>query len=384
MPIDNTIFGLRFGSNAEMQPTLEELRAFLASPKEGGKREPRGDVLASYLEMLDRIERFERDRRVSASSPDLRDKMFLGALRISSFFNPSLKTAVMQYLYQCHALLTLDFKKPTAFIRSAEEEMGRLNPKKKEDGAKLAKLSDMVEERKRTLAALVRRQKMLGDELRNIARYITDNLVKIKKLCEASIVVLVDFQIAGKEANRLIEDIQEHFKDQLTDSLDAGPISPERFETIQQDVAALSEELAALLREDVYALTGLFETIHEHAQKLAGEIDTLTKKTGSTKNTDNEDEGRLFAQIESCLVSLVSDIHFELKAVATRSKTAHDHMLVEKRKEIVDSLFALLEKERRARSDRRSGEDRRRYADQHYAGPERRTAKKRRSGKSRR
>lgn len=382
MPIDKTIFSLRFGSNADLQPTLEELEAFLASPKNEGKREPRGNDLASYLEMLKRIEVFERDRRVDATYQNVREKMFFGSLGLSSFFNPSLKTAVMQYQYHCHALLTLDFSKPTAFIRSAEEEMSRLNPKKKEDGVKLVKLQGMVEERKRTLDVLTKRWGELADELRDIAQYITDNLAKIEKLCEGFIVVLVDFQIARREENRLIEDIKEYFKEQLRDALHSGPVSKEQLETVKRDVAKLSEEIADLLREDVYALTRLFEAIHDHVKKSRVEIDDL--RTGSTKNTDYENERKLFAQIERYLVSLVSDFHFELKAIAIRSETAYENILVKKRKEIVDRLFEQLGKERRSRNDRRSGEDRRTFNDPDYKSPERRSEKRRRDRKSRR
>ncbi len=384
MPTDKSIFGLRFGSNAELQPTQEEIKTFLATPKKVGAPELHADDLASYCEMLGRVESFEQNRLRGILPEHFREKMFYGVLGLSSFFNPSLKSAIEQYKYHCHALLTLDFRKPAAFIKSAEEEMDRLNPKKTSEAERLARLQGMVEERKRTLETLTKRGGEVAKELQNVARYIGDNLVKIEKLCEGSIVVLVDLQIARREEDRLIAEIKEHFKEHLRDSLHAGQVTKEQLETVKKDVAVLSEEVSAFLREDVFALTGLFEAVHDHARKAADGIGALLMKIGNMKNTGIADEGKLYAQIEQVLVSLVSGYHFELNAAALRTKTAHEDILLEKRREMLDHVLELLQKERRARSDRRSGEDRRRFDDPGFKGPERRAEKDRRSGKNRR
>lgn len=382
MPADKSIFGLRFGSNAELQPTLEEIRTFLATPKKEGRREQHADDLASYREMLDRVTTFEQGRREGVLPENFRERMFYGVLGLSSFFNPALKSAIEQYKYHCHALVALDFKKPAAFIKAAEEEMGRLSLKKNSEAERLARLKGMVEERKRTLETLVKRRAVRAEELQHIARYIGDNLVKIEKLCKGSIVVLVHLQIARKEEDRLIAEIKEHFKERLRDSLHSGQVTKEQLEAVKKDVAVLSGEISAFLREDVFALTGLFEAVHDHARKAADAIGALMKKTG-IKNTGIEDEGKLYAQIEQVLVSLVSERRFELKASVIRSETAYEDILREKRSQMLDRLLELLEKERRAGRDRRSGEDRRTFSDPGFKGPERRK-KKRRSGKSRR
>ena len=384
MPTDKSIFGLRFGSNAELQPTREELRAFLKSLKTEGKREPHGHDLASYQEMLARLEAFEHEWQLDAAPQNFREKMFYGALGHSCFFNSSLKSAVEQYKYHLRALITLDFRKPTAFIKSAGEEMGRLNPKKKDDAIKLSKLQGMVGERKRAVDILRKRRAILTAELGDIARYVRDNLVKIEKLCEGSIVVLVDLQIARREEDRLIAEIKEHFKEHLRDSLHSGQVTKEQLETVKKDVAVLSEEMSAFLREDVFALTGLFEAVHDHARKAADGIGALMMKIGGMKNTGIEDEGKLYAQIEQVLVSLVSECHFELKAAAIRTETAHEDVLLEKRREMLAHLFGLLKKERRSSADRRSAADRRKLNDPKRKGPERRGGKDRRSGKNRR
>lgn len=242
----------------------------------------------------------------------------------------------------------------------------------------------MVGERKRAVDILRKRRAILTAELGDIARYVRDNLVKIEKLCEGSIVVLVDLQIARREEDRLIAEIKEHFKEHLRDSLHSGQVTKEQLETVKKDVAVLSEEMSAFLREDVFALTGLFEAVHDHARKAADGIGALMMKIGGMKNTGIEDEGKLYAQIEQVLVSLVSECHFELKAAAIRTETAHEDVLLEKRREMLAHLFGLLKKERRSSADRRSAADRRKLNDPKRKGPERRGGKDRRSGKNRR
>jgi hypothetical protein len=383
MPADKSIFGLRFGSNAGLQPTHEEIRTFLATPKKTGKPELHADDLASYREMLGRVTTFEQGRLQGVLPENFRERMFYGALGVSSFFNPALKSAIELYKYHCHALLALDFKKPAAFIKAAEEEMGRLNPKKNSEAERLGRLQGMVEERKRTLEILVKRRRERAEELQHIARYIGDNLVKIEKLCKGSIVVLVDLQVARREEDRLIAEIKEHFKERLRDALHSGQVTKERLETAKKDVAVLSREMSALLREDVFAMAGLFEAIHDHAWKAADAIGALMKKIGGMKNAGIEDEGKVYARVEQVLASLASECRFELKAAAIRSETAHEDVLREKRSQMLVCFLELLEKERRAWRDRRSGEDRRKFHDPGFKGPERRR-KKRRSGKSRR
>jgi len=385
MTKDKSIFGLRFGSNEELSPTRAELEVFLKSPKEEGRREPHGNDLATYRELLEAVEAFEQHQQQQHASPlGFREKMFYGVLGHSHFFSPVLASEVEQFKYHLHTLLALDLKKPTAFIKSAEAEMSRLNPKKKDDAVKLARLHTMVDERKKTLETLVRRQPALVRELGDIALYLRDNLVMIEKRCETSIVVLVDLQISRKKENQMIEDIKTHFKEHLKDSLRKGPVATRYVETIKKDVAQLSKEISYMYRDDIYALTRLFETVHDHARKTAREIDTLMAKTEREENKSIEDDRGLFKKIEKVLVSLISKYHFELKPTIIRSETAHEDILLKKRKELLDHVFELLKKERRTRLDRRSAEDRRKFTGLNNSCPERRKGKDRRSGKKRR
>ena len=310
--------------------------------------------------------------------------MFYGVLGHSRFFSPVLMSAVEQYDYHLHALMTLDVKKPMAFIRAAEDEMSRLNPNKKNDAVKLARLLTMVDDRKKTLKLFEKRQPALVKELGDIAQYLRDNLVMIQKRCETSIVVLVDFQLSRKKENQLIEDIKTHFKEQLRDSLHNGPLARQYVETIKKDVAQLAKEISSMFREDVYALTGLYEAIHDHTKKIACEIDTLMAKPERGKDKSIENNRELFTKGGKVLVSLISEYHFELKPAMIRSQTSHEDILSEKRKELLDEVFELLQKERRSRADRRSAQDRRKFTASNITGPERRTGKDRRSGKKRR
>ncbi len=328
MTINKSIFGLRFRSQAEIHPSQEELRIFLESVKKKGGQEIHGNDLAKYRELLKDMQQ------------DIRDKMFYGVLNHSRFVNPALKSAVEQYKYLLHTLINLDLKKPKVFIR---------------------------------------RWTALAEELSNIALYVRDNLVKIAKLCEASIVILLDFQIERKFENQLIEEIKTYFKEHLKDSLRHGPINKQYLETVRKDVGMLSKEISAILRDDIFALTGLYEAVYDHTKKITHEIDTLMAKIKSKKQKNFKNDTELLKQVEQALVSLISEYHFELTSTEIRAETAHEDILLEKRKKTLDHLFELLHKERRSPSNRRTGKDRRRSNDPNHKGPERRREKDRRS-----
>jgi hypothetical protein len=379
---NKSIFGLRFEGSEEFSPTPEELRAFLESPKKEGRRELHGLDLARYNELLDDMLAYNLYQRQNVGLRDIRERMFYEVLNHSCFSNTALKSAVEQYKYYVHALTTLNFRKPTAFIKTAAEEMGRLNPKKKADAAKLARLRFMVDERERTLEELTRRGAMLAVELNSLARYIRDNLSEIAKLCEASISILRDLKTEGQEERRLIDDIKTFFKEQLRNALHQGVITKQDLETAKKDVAALSREVSALLREDNEALTKLYEAIHDHTMKSAVEIEALLVKIDDNKKEDYEAIGNLFALVEPILVSLVSDYHFELDVKPARTETAHEHLLSEKRKETLNHIFETLRKERRVRGPRRKVAERRKRKDPNFKGPERRSGKDKRTGKN--
>ncbi|HEX9021188.1 MAG TPA: hypothetical protein VF903_07995 [Nitrospirota bacterium] len=375
---DLSLFGLRFSANENLHPTQEDISAFLQSRKREGQEGLHADDLTAYDRMMEDIEAFER-RRQEGGAQDLRQKMFYNALAHSSFFHPGLLSAVEHYKYHVHALLTLDFRKPAAFIKSAEEEMSRLNQKKKDDAVKLARLQRMAGERRKTVEALKQRRDALAGELEDIARYIRDNLTEIKKICKASISVLADILNARQEEGRLIEDIKIHFKERLRNALHQGQITQQHLESAKADVAALSKELTSLLQEDVHTLSGLYEAILNHTQKAVSELEALLAKIESQKGRSAGTDGALFGRIEQALVSLVSGHRFDLQPVEVSTETAHKDILAEKRKEAIDHILVQLPRERRTRRERRSGEERSQSDDPGREGPQRRSGKDRRS-----
>jgi hypothetical protein len=303
--------------------------------------------------------------------------MLYGVLGLTQFVSPGLELAVGQFKYHLYRLAALDFKKPAAFIQSAEREM--LDPKKKVQAAKKAHLSVMVEERKQAIAALTKQRAELVEELVNIAQYIRENLVRIEHVCETSIVILVGFQVTKSTEKQFIAALKEQFKGQLKDARERGPISSQDLENAKRDFAAVSGAVAALIRDDVYALTSLYEDIYEHVQRCAGAIEVLLAKTKT-----GLDDPALFTELEGVLDALVRDFRFELKAVSVGRDTTYENILRENRREILDNLFTLLDKDRRTRQDRRRHGDLRRYASPTSLASERRAAKERRSAKIRR
>jgi hypothetical protein len=245
-------------------------------------------------------------------------------------------------------------------------------------------LQELVNSRSETLAELEKSRSALSAELLNIATYIKENLRRISERCESAIVILVQIQTEGKEKERLIDEIKARFKEELRNTRDQGLVTKEAIDAAKEDVTILTREMSTLVREDVYALTSLYEAIHNHVYSAACKIGDLITKIEKNKNRNFEQERERFTQIEQLLISLVADFNFELKAIETHSDTIHRSMLAEKRSQMIDRFFAFVRKERRARIDRRTGVDRREFGEAGYPGPERRSGKDRRSGKKRR
>jgi len=379
LAIDDSIFGLRFRSNADITPTKAELDQFLASTKDAGSRLPRGSDLVHYHALIERVQEFEARRFTGVDAPDIRDRMFYGVLGLTQFFSPGLELAVGQFKYHLQQLAALDFKKPAAFIEGAGRELARLDPKKKEQAARRERLRVMVGERKEAIAALTKQRAELVDELGGIAQYVRESLVRIERACEASIVILAGQQVAKSTEKQFIAALKEQFKGQLADARQQGLVLKQDLEKAKQDFAALSRAIAALIRDDVYALTSLYEAVYEYVQRNAGAIEGVLAKC-----TAGQDDLALCRELEGILDGLVRDFRFELKAVAPGREPAYENVLREQRREILDHLFSLLERDRRARQDRRKHGDLRRYASPTSLAAERRAAKERRSAGRRR
>ena len=379
MAIDPSIFGLRFRSNADITPTQAELDQFLADTKGPGSPVPRGRDLDCHHALIERVHELEHSRGMGAAAPDIRDRMFYGVIGLTKFASPGLARAVGQFKYHLAWLATIDLKKPAAFVRAAEREMAGLDPKKKEQAAKRERLRVMVEQRKEAIAVLTRLRAELVKELGNIAQYVRENLVRIERVCEASIVILVEHHVAKSTETKVIAALKDQFKEKLADARHQGTVLKQDLEKAKRDFDALCGAIAALVRDDVYALASLYEAIHEHVQRHANAIEGLLagKKAG-------QDDVAMFTEIEGVLDALVRDFRFELQAVAVRGEPAYENILREKRREVLDHLFALLERDRRTLRDRRTQGDKRRYASPIPAASERRAGRDRRCVEDRR
>jgi hypothetical protein len=379
MAIDASIFGLRFKSKADLIPTQRELDQFLASAKKAGTRVPRSRDLERYHALIERVQEFEARRGTDAEVQDIRNRMLYGVLGLTGFISPGLEISVGQFKYHLYQLAALDFNKPAAFIKAAEREMAGLDPKKKEQAAKRERLRAMAEERKQAIADLTRQRAELAGELGNIAQYIRENLIRIERVCEASIVILVGFQVTKNRERQIIAALKEQFRGQLVDARQQGPVTKRELESAKRDFEALSRAVADLIRDDVYTLASLYEAIYEHVQRYAGSIESLL-----AKNKSGLDDMATFTELESVLEALVRDFRFELKPVAAYRETPYENVLREKRHEMLDHLFKLLDQDRRTRQDRRTHGDLRNYSSPTSLASERRAAKERRSAKKRR
>jgi hypothetical protein len=384
MTLPKPIFGLRFHSNVEIHPSQEELDAFLAGSTVPGGRERRGSDLERYQKLLDDVAAFRQAQPQDPVRLDLRSNMYYSVLSRSQLFNQPLKSAIEQYKYLLNDIQTIDLRKPASFIRSAEEEIGRLNPKKKDQAVRRERLLIMVSERKELLARSMRRKTAAEDELLKIAVYVRENLARIMDLCRTSITVLRDFRSGGETEHQLIEDIKTHFKEQIRDSLHQGPVTKQYIGALQKEVALLSQEISALISHDVHALIGLYQSVHDHAETIARGLAAALKAQESRQDGSAADAASPFARIARLLSSLVSEYRFELTIAEPGALTVYPSILLEKRREALDRLFAQLTRERRTPRDRRADRDRRQRTAANRTGPERRTGKDRRSGRDRR
>jgi hypothetical protein len=270
------------------------------------------------------------------------------------------------------------------FMTTAQREREKLNPKKQQDAAKLARLQGLMSERQRTLDALQQDRIDLARELLDIARYVSENLGKIAMLCHAAISLLGNVQKMGDDERWFIEEITTRFQEALRNAPRGGTMTKADLNAAKRDGAILAREFAVLARGDASALSGLYDSIQNHIRRSAREIENLIASVEKFKDLTVEEEAHRFRKIEQALVSLLTDHDFRLQVAETRSQTLHRDILVERREELISRLFQQLQQERRGRHERRSGRDRRTSTAESYHGPERRKGRERRSGKNRR
>jgi len=345
--MDAQIFGLRFKSNEALQPAPADLAAFLRAPSTPGRPGTHQDDLAVFISYLERVDAYEQALAQGMERVTFNERMLLGVLSHTRFFKPSLRIAIEEYKYHHHQLLHLDFVKPEKFVRSAEEELSKLNPKKRDDQQKIARLQALVVQRKKDLEELTKRRRAIAGELCHITVYVRDNIAKVQQLCEDAISSLAKLQVGGKRTEQLIEDIKEHFKGEVREHRQAGMVTPEYLESVKTEVAELSQRLKRQLLGDIYAVTGIYEGIYDHVKKTAAQLTELIGLAEQARKDDKGRDNKVFGRIERTLVALISEIQAEAKAPAPEKKEKRlDDLLWEKRREMLDHVFALL-KERK-------------------------------------
>jgi len=380
MTIDNAIFGQPFKSRDSLRPSQEEITAFL---ERDGSEEVHARDLEPYRQLIKETEAFEHRGLRDQNKGDLGEHMRYGVLGHAQFASAALLAAVELYKYHLHALASLDFKTPASFIKSAEIEMGRLSKKRLNDVMRIARLQEMVAERKKIVEALKRQWVELAAELRRIALYIRDNLSGIGRLCETSIVVLAETGIGQQREKKLIEDIKSLYKVKFKEALHRGKTSRQDLENAKEELDLLTTEMSIHARDDAEVLTRLYETLLERVKGTVQEIDTVLAQIERNKSGSVLESTDLFKRVDRVLVSLISDCRIDPKPSGIHTDTPNADILRNKRKEMLDYLFEQVRKERRTRNDRRTLKERRENT-KPYAGPERRSDKDRRTAASRR
>jgi hypothetical protein len=344
--METPIFGLRFKSNEELQPSPADLAAFLASPRASGGLRRHTDDLASFDQYLELVETYEREQKQGFGRLEYGERRLLGVLSHIGFFKPAFRVAIEEYKYHNHQLVLLDFKKPEAFIRSAEAEIGKLNSKKRDDQQKITRLQDLVKQRRKDLEVLARRRRMIAGELYHIAVHVRDNIALVQRLCEGAIARLAGLQVEGKKTGQMIEDIKEQFKADVREHRQMGSITPEYLESVKAEVAQLSQRLTKCVLEDIYFVTTIYEGFYEHAKNGAGRLTDLLGWADRVRKKDGNDEDQLFTRIEQVLVTLISEFRVDA-ALADQPGAAgrHEELLLEKRRELLDHIFLVLKEQ---------------------------------------
>jgi len=341
--MDTSIFGLRFKSNESLQPSASDLAAFLRAPRAPDAPGTHEDDLAVFIGYQERVGVY---RHGFARGPDwlnFGERMLLAVLSHTRFFRPALRIAIEEYKYHHYQLLQLDFSKPESFIRSAEDERGRLTSRKKEDHQKIARLQALIDQRKKDLEALTKRRQVMVGELCHIAAYVRDNIEKVRQRSEDAVARLARLQAGGEKTGRLIEDLKAHFKDEVRERRQMGMVTPEYLESVKSEVARLSQLLLGQAREDIVAVAGIYEGFRAHAAEHAARLRDLIVRAEQTRKNDAARDNQPFTELEHALVALVLEFRPEVKAPKQAGAgERHEDLLREKRREMLDHVLALL------------------------------------------
>jgi hypothetical protein len=380
----SVIFGRREGPDASIRPSEEDLGAFLERMKKQGALVPHVNAMGKIRLMLIDMEAFETRRKLEPWQQDHRERMVYGVLRHSRFVCIELLTAVAEFQYHLRTLASLDFASPEEFIANAERTLKKLKRSKIDHVVRMLRLKEMIEERRNLLAGLEVRQRALIDELRHIASYVRENLIRIETLCRKAIVVLVEIGLERTKEGELIEEVRTQFHRELRAASGVRQLVAGDLERAKQIADRLTRKLSDLVREDVYSLSRLYETVHDLAKNTSGELTELLRELDRVRSGQRQEIIETFQRIGQALALLIVGFPDELRPKKVDIGLTRNALLMDKRREMVEYLFEQTGLERRARPDRRSNPDRRKAADRNYTGAERRSGQSRRKRHSRR
>lgn len=380
----NSIFGPRVGLDTSMRPAKTELAAFLERMKKQGALVPLVSAMGKLRMMLIDMEAFEDRRKLDPWHQDHRERMVFGVLRHSRFVCDELLTAVAEFQYHLRTLASLDFDGPEEFIENAERTLKKLKKSKIDHVVRMMRLQEMVNERRNIIAGLEARQSALIDELRNIASYVRQNLVLMETLCRKAVVVLVEIGLQRTIEAKLIEEIRIQFNRELRAASGVRQLTNEDLDRSKHIADRLAQKLSDLVRDDVYSLSRLYETVHDLAKNTAEELTERLREIDRVRTGGDRGVIEPFQKIGQALSLLLVDFPDELRPKKADIGLTRNAMLMDKRRVMVEYLFEQTGVERRARAERRSAPDRRAEQDPNYPGPERRTGKSRRTRTGRR
>lgn len=338
------IFDLRHQTNEDVQPTSEELAAFLASPKEERGNAKHEDDLTLYCADLKVIDEFEARTRNGADDYHLAERRFLGVLSHARFFNHTVKCVVEEYKYLYEKLRVLDFKKPRDFVRAVQEELETLDQTRKADQPKIARLREKLQKRNEDIEALEKSRHDLTLELKNIASYLYENLMRIKKLCELSVATITSLAADHDIEQEAIAELKKEFKDELRERLQQGPVSREAAEQSKEDFLLHAKDLSEFARQDRLALTRIYEQVRGHVEKHAAELDALVRQIDAKKGIRFEEERDVLGKINRNLIALISEYQFGgEKSEENAHQDEHERLVEQKRNDMLRRVFNLLE-----------------------------------------
>jgi hypothetical protein len=380
----SSIFPHREGPDAGMRPSAEELAAFLERMKKQGALVPLVTAMGKLRLMLIDMRTFEERRKLEPWQQDHRERMVYGVLRHSRFLSDELLAAISEFQYQLRILASLDFAGPEEFIARAEQTLNKLKRSNIDHVVRMMRLKEMIEERRIILAGIEDRQTALINELRHIASYVRVNLGRIETLCRKAVVILVEIGLKRTMENEQVDAVRVQFNRELRMANGVRQVTAEDLDRAKHVADRLAQKLSELVRDDVYSLSKLYETVHDLAKGTAERLTELLREVDRARSGQDREVVEPFQRIGQALALLVTGFPDELQPKKADIGLTRNALLMLKRREMVEYLFEQTGLERRARPDRRSAADRRKLRDADYSGPERRSGQSRRTWPTRR